>query len=182
MRHTVFRAFFLWDFEKEQKWLNEMAAKGMNLVGVGGFKYTFEEGTPGEYQYNLEWLQHYPNHPESVAYIRFLEDAGVEHVGSFRKWAYVRKKASAGAFELVSDLDSRIDHFRRIAVFTSIVLALMWVYLGLVLGRVCMQGHFERPLLAISLAYLPLTTFLGYGLYKSVVAYRSLKKQRTIHE
>lgn len=34
MRFTVHRLFFAWDFDKEEKWLNEMAARGMNLQGV----------------------------------------------------------------------------------------------------------------------------------------------------
>lgn len=48
MRFTAHRVFFVWDFEEEEKWINEMAAKGMNLQGIGFCKYVFEEGTPGE--------------------------------------------------------------------------------------------------------------------------------------
>ena len=34
MRTIIKKFFFVWDFDKEEKWLNEMAAKGLALVGV----------------------------------------------------------------------------------------------------------------------------------------------------
>ena len=34
MRKTIRKWFWTWDFEKEEKWLNEMAAQGLALVGV----------------------------------------------------------------------------------------------------------------------------------------------------
>lgn len=72
MRFTKYKVLFAWDFEKEEKWLNEMSAKGMQLVGVGIFKYIFEEGNPGEYFYRIELLEELPTHPESISYIRFM--------------------------------------------------------------------------------------------------------------
>ena len=35
MRHTVYKLLWAWEYDKEEKWLNEMAAKGMALVSVG---------------------------------------------------------------------------------------------------------------------------------------------------
>lgn len=42
MRQTIRKLFWVWDFDKEEKWLNEMAAKGLSLVAVGFCKYEFE--------------------------------------------------------------------------------------------------------------------------------------------
>ncbi len=128
MKFTVHKVFFAWDFEKEEKWLNEMAAKGMHLTDVGFCRYVFEEGTPGEYQYHLEWLPQLPTHPESLAYIRFIEETGAEHVGSLKKWVYFRKRVTEGAFDLFSDLDSRISHFRWVARLTGTLLVLGSAY------------------------------------------------------
>ena len=114
MKHTVRRLFFVWNFEKQINWLNEMSKKGLHLTDVDFGKFVFEDGAPGEYAYRMEWLKEWPGHPRSVAYIHFLEEAGVEYVGSFKKWAYFRKKASEGAFDLFSDLDSRISHIKRL--------------------------------------------------------------------
>ena len=32
MRQVVHKLFFIWDYEKEEAWLNEMAAKGLALI------------------------------------------------------------------------------------------------------------------------------------------------------
>lgn len=114
MKKTIYKLYWAWQFDKEEKWLNECSAKGLHLCDVGVFRYTFEEGTPGAYSHKLELLENWPTHPESVAYIRFLEDTGVEMVGSILRWVYFRKKTVDGPFDLFSDLDSRIKHLNRI--------------------------------------------------------------------
>ena len=49
MRKIIHKLFWVRQFDKEENWLNEMAAKGLALVGVGFCRYEFEECTPGEY-------------------------------------------------------------------------------------------------------------------------------------
>jgi hypothetical protein len=115
MKTRIWKAFS--DYEKEEKWLNEMAAKGMAMIDYRIYRYTFDECVPGEYIYRIELLEHGANHPESVRYIRFLEENGVEHIATYNSWIYLRKKAENGAFELYNDLDSRIKHYSRIARF-----------------------------------------------------------------
>lgn len=92
MRKVVHKLFFIWDYDKEEKWLGEMAAKGLGLVAVRAFAYEFENILPGEYCVRIQMLEHSPRHPETENYIHFLEETGVEHVGSFLKVAYFRKK------------------------------------------------------------------------------------------
>lgn len=38
-KKTVFKLFFVWDFEKEERWLNEMAQEGWVLDNTG-FPFT----------------------------------------------------------------------------------------------------------------------------------------------
>ncbi|MCT4543166.1 MAG: DUF2812 domain-containing protein [Vallitalea sp.] len=121
MKHTVFKVFSLGAYEKEEKWLNEMSAKGMMLTDVGFCKYTFEECIPGEYIYRLELLHHLPFQCESDSYIKFLEDTGIEYVGSYLRWGYFRKKAQDGVFELYSDVDSKIEHYKRITLIANVL-------------------------------------------------------------
>lgn len=109
------------NFEKEEKWLNEMAAKGLNLVDYSFSRYLFEEGKPSEYIYRIELLEHLPSHPESKAYINFMEDMGVECVAIYFRWIFFRKKAVEGVFDLYSDNDSRIKHYKRLCSLYGIV-------------------------------------------------------------
>ena len=124
MRKIIHKVFFAWDFDKEEKWLNELAAKGLSLIGVGLFRYEFEETLPGEYSYKLELLEKNINHPESQQYLAFLEETGAEHVGSWIRWAYLRKKRSEGEFELFSDNASRAKHLVRILTLIGVIGAL----------------------------------------------------------
>lgn len=122
MEHIVRKAF--WDYEKEEQWLNEMAAKGWALKGYSWCKYVFEETPKNEYVYRIEFLDNLPAHPESGEYIAFLEENGIEHVASYTRWIYLRKKAAEGEFELYTDIGSKIKHYEKINTFwTTLALA-----------------------------------------------------------
>lgn len=129
MRKVIHKLFWIWDFDKEEKWLNEMAAKGLALVGVGFCKYEFEECTPGEYEVRLQLLEKHLCHPESEKYISFVEETGAEPVGSHFRWIYFRKKRAEGSFELFSDIDSRIKHLNLIISFI-LLLSIVNLLLG----------------------------------------------------
>lgn len=40
---TLHRNFWVWEFEKEERWLNEMAQEGWALQNAGFCTYTFEK-------------------------------------------------------------------------------------------------------------------------------------------
>ncbi len=133
MKHKVYRYFSIGEHEKEELWLNEMSSKGMQLTDTAGIRYTFQEGAPGAYIYRIELLEHIPDHAESAAYIRFLEETGVEFIGSYGRWVYFRRPASLGAFELYSDTGSKIKHFKRILTMANVlsILYAAWILLWL---------------------------------------------------
>jgi hypothetical protein len=131
MKHKAYRYFSIGEHEKEELWLNEMSSKGMHLSDTAGIRYMFQEGEPGAYIYRIELLKNMPNHVESVSYIRFLEETGVEFVGSYGRWAYFRRPASLGAFELYSDTDSKIKHFRRILTMADVLSILFAAWMPL---------------------------------------------------
>lgn len=110
MRYRVHKLFFAWQTEKEEQWLNEMAAKGMCLVSVGYCRFEFEDCEPGEYKIRIQLLDAPPNRYENRKYIEFVESTGAEHIGSQMRWAFFRKKAAEGEFELFSDNESRIKY------------------------------------------------------------------------
>lgn len=180
MKKTIHKVFMAWRFEDEEKWLNEMAAKGWNLTEVGVAKYVFEDGTPGQYQYRVELLENFPTEPESEHYIRFMEEMGAEYVTSINRWVYFRKKADDEPFELYSDIDSRIAHLRRI----NILLQFIFIF------EICAGvfnlavGILNDMTLNIVLAFIPLILALCIipGILRSIHKYSSLKKEREIRE
>jgi hypothetical protein len=124
MKHIVHKAY--WDYEKEEKWLNKMSAMGFALTDYSWCRYVFTVAPKNEYTYRIELLKNKPTHPESIAYITFLEENGVECVASYFNWIYLRKKTADGPFDIYTDLDSKINHYKRIY---SIWNALMWMEL-----------------------------------------------------
>lgn len=108
-------------YEKEEKWLNEMSARGLAFIKYSWCKYVFEDCTPGEYIYRIELLENGVSHPKSQEYITFLGDMGVEHISSYSRWVYFRKKAVEGSFDLYSDKELRIAHYRRIVKLWGII-------------------------------------------------------------
>lgn len=114
MKKVIHRLYFIWQHEEEERWLNEMADQGMNLVDASFCRYVFEPGAPGEYQYRLEMMEHWPSHPQSQEYLRFMEEADAEVVATFKNWVYFRGKAGEENFHIFSDIDSHITHYRGI--------------------------------------------------------------------
>lgn len=111
-------------FEKEEKWLNEMSAKGFALVSYTWCRYVFQPCQPGEYIYRIELLPAKSASLDSLEYqeyIDFLEETGAEPVTSHGRWIYFRRKATEGPFDIYSDADSRISHYKRILYSRGIV-------------------------------------------------------------
>lgn len=179
------KIFTIGKFEEEEKWINEMAAKGLNLIDTNGFTYTFQEGTPGEYTYRMEFLAKLPTHYESVKYLQFLEETGVEHVISFMRWVYLRKKKSDGEFVLYSDLKSKLNHYQRICLFGMIIsfiptIQIITNFMNLFISNKDYIDHtvhiFLIILMILLLAFIQLQMI---PVYKAIL---KLKREIKIHE
>jgi len=143
MKHVIHKPYFNW--EKEEKWLNEMSAKGLALVRYTWCRYEFEDSAPGEYIYRIELLDYPALSLTSRRYIRFVEGTGAEFVSSYFRWVYFRKKAADGPFTLHSDIPSQISHSKKVRSFW-LGLALLELSAGLLnvsLGLTPKQNWFQ---------------------------------------
>ncbi len=146
---TVKKAFL--DYEKEEKWLNEMCAEGWALVGHAGWRYDFQECEPGQYISRIELLKEPVN--KSIDYVQFMQDLGAEMVTHTGNWTYFRKKAEDGSFNIYSDMDSRLSHYRMLnAIWTAIA---------------C--GELGTALLLFYYAIFPLPVTFGYSFFVNAV-------------
>lgn len=180
MRRTLHKWFWAWDFDKEEKWLNKMSAKGLHLVSVGFCTYVFEEGNPGDYTIRLELLDHFPTHPESERYIKFVEDTGAEYLGSVMRWVYFRKRGKEAGFDLYSDMDSRIRHLNRILCLLGVIAALEFGTSMSNLGNFLISGV-TIALFASVLCFI-LGSIISYGFLRIYLKRRRLKRERALHE
>ena len=112
---TMHKWYWVWEFEKEDDWLNDMALNGWVLDSVGFCTYHFVRCEPGEYSVHTEM------HPADDAYEDFMRETGAEYVGRMMMWMYFRKKTEDGPFDLFSDIDSRIGHLNKIGRMLSVV-------------------------------------------------------------
>lgn len=170
MRKRVIK--FYSNFEKEEVWLNKMAAQGWHLIDYVFGRYTFEKGKPGKYIYRLQFLEHHPTHIESADYLEFLEEAGVEVIASHVRWVYLRKKAEDGPFEIFSDRESRIAHYKKInMVLLPIAIVNLLFGVGLI-------GH-ARPINFLNLAAGAALCIPIFNHYRRILA---LQKESQIRE
>lgn len=102
------------DVEKEEKWFNEMASKGLALKKVPRFAfspYEFEECEPDEYVIRVEPFGRSFSLAQKKKYVEFLKGMGVEIIHSDYSLLYVRKRNDP-EFKLSSDNSCKIKYYR----------------------------------------------------------------------
>jgi len=175
---AVYRLYV--DFEREERWLNQQAARGWHLVRYNLGSYHFEQGQPGAWIYRIELLPGGPHSAASREYLALLQESGVEVVTTHARWVYLRRRAALGAFELFSDLESRIGHYRRVLGFFSFLLAAMACSVA---SLIVVSGDsgglaFEIPLLIV-VVFMAALAVQTVRLSRRV---RALRSQRQIYE
>ena len=163
---TLHRNFWVWEFEKEERWLNEMAQEGWALQNAGFCTYTFEKTEPGQYIIRLAMLDSSPD------FESFMEELEAQSVGHCFSWGYFRRSAQLGPFDMFSDVDSRISHLNKIGQMVRL-LCLANLLIGV-----------TNTFSGASLAWLNLlcATFLAYGLGRISSKRESLMEERQLHE
>ena len=122
-----FRLYF--DKDKETTWLNEMSGRGWAMKGFFAGFYRFEKCEPGEYIYQIDFGD--KMYHVSDEYRELMEDIGAEIVTLWGYWIILRKPAADGPFELYTDVESEIEHYKKIRrmfkVMTIIELCALFV-------------------------------------------------------
>jgi len=119
MKKTIFRLYYVWQWEKEEKWLNEMSAEGWQLAHATIGKYNFVSGKAGEYTYRLELLDKKLKSVESTSYLNFLKETGIEMVGKCKSWIYLRSKTADGGFEPNNKTLYDLTHLLKVQELTN---------------------------------------------------------------
>ncbi|UWG96635.1 DUF2812 domain-containing protein [Dehalobacter sp. DCM] len=115
-----FRLYY--DKDAEQDWLQKMCLEGWALKQFFLGFYTFVPCEPGEYNYQIDILDNW--HGDKTDYATFMEEAGVEVVGQWWRWVFLRKKAADGPFEMYTDAQSKIAQYRKIKRFFTVFLVI----------------------------------------------------------
>ena len=183
MKHIIRKAY--WNYEKEEKWLNEMSSKGLAFTDYSWCRYVFEDATEGEYIYRIEFLDYPVKHPESKKYLSFLEETGVEIVAYYMRWVYLRKKASEGNFDVYSDIDSKIKHYKKVNFWWSMLAGVEFgaALINIAIGLIYLVLEGEVIFNLIIGAILLIMGFLFLGLRRPLrKKIKKLKNEREIRE
>jgi hypothetical protein len=140
---NVRKIFFLWEYEKEENWINQMAEDGWMLIRTGFRKYVFEKGTPGEYTYRLELLEKDMHSPESRSYLDFLRETGIEVVGECINWVYLRCKTDDCRFDPANRPLYNLTHMLKIQDFFNKLRHAFVVVIALCLVAIFSLEHLE---------------------------------------
>ncbi len=107
------------DKDKETEWLNEMARNGYALTGFFAGFYHFDKCEPGEYVYQVDISEGLFRVTED--YREFMQSAGIEIIVCWGPWVILRKKASEGEFVLYTDVESTLEHYKKIRKLFKVV-------------------------------------------------------------
>ena len=164
---TIRKWIWVWDFDKEERWLNTMAQQGWVLDRLGFCRYEFVRCEPGEYIVRLEMREH------DEGYLSFMADTGAEYVGRMVKWIYFRRKAEYGPFDIFSDLDSRLEHLKKISWMLRFV-----GFANLLIGLV----NALNPVVNMGWINLLCATLLMYALGRIEGKEEALERDRLLME
>ena len=185
MRKTVKKFFGLWNLDKEEKWLNEMAMQGWCLVSVKRWHYEFEQTTPGMYNIRLEFMKKGPAHQESQKYISFLQETGAIYIGGVGYIAYFAGLTDSN-FELFSDNTSRINYYSRIIKEMGFWVGLSWfemlVQLFFFILSLSDFQSTDIDYVIFTIVWLSIAVIYTKGLVKNIRKRKALKEQQNIFE
>lgn len=112
VRRSIFKQLFL-DYEKEEKWLNDMCKNGYALSNFENWYYIFEACEPGEYIYYISLL-----HEDT------LLKKKATLITSINRWYYFRSKSPLGEFSIEEDIHAKINYYKRVSLIWYILAAI----------------------------------------------------------
>jgi hypothetical protein len=100
------------DFDKEQKWINEMCKKGWAFRHTNGVVYRFKRCEPEEFIYQIDFDEQ--KSKQSVGdYVTFRSSCGDKFVHQWKQKIYWKRETAAGPFEVESNVAAQLRHTRK---------------------------------------------------------------------
>lgn len=101
----------LFDKDEEVRWLNEMSNRGYAFKSFCLGVYSFEECEEGKYLYEIDLLNSFHEYNN---FKEFMNEHDIDVMQRWYRWVYVRKINDDKGFQLYSDTESKIAHYKRI--------------------------------------------------------------------
>lgn len=109
----VVKVIFAWEDEKEEKWLEQEAAKGWHLTSAQPYVYNFQKSNPEKVAIRLDFKNTLDK--DYQEYLALFRDAGWELVSQFSNWHYFRIKAKTDEVPEIYNSDrTKAQKYRRL--------------------------------------------------------------------
>lgn len=156
----MIRFKFYFDKDKETRWLNDMSDQGWAMNGFFAGFYRFEPCEKGKYTYQIDFGNEFFS--VSDDYREFMSDSDIEIIQSWGFWVFLRKLSSEGEFQLYTDVDSKIEHYKKIRNMFKAVTVIELICLFIELFSASMTKSpllwsFVFLILAIIIAFVNIT-------------------------
>ena len=179
MRKVLYRFFV--DFEKEEKWVNEMGAQGWHLQKFSFGRFTFTKGEPGTFIYRNEFISGMSSN-EKKDYFEFLKDNGISIINELGGWVYMKKAAADGPFEIYTDTKSKIAYYKRMLnIFALLFIINAWMGIAniSILGD---KTSFEFVNQSVGIFNIAAALLIAYPIIKIIKCKRLLEKDLQFFE
>ena len=183
--------------EEMERYLNKMSHEGWQCCEIVRNELRFVRGEQDEYTYRVQYFYE-SRDGEKDDYLRTLGETGAALVGEYGEALILRKKTADGAFELYSDLDSKIaalekrrSHARNMMLGALVLVLLRGNYAYKAISQYGFSNWLDTQL--DSPVYMVLTILIVAGLLAGGIAsmisvwregkkIEELKRRRMIEE
>ncbi|MGV3464273.1 MAG: DUF2812 domain-containing protein [Heyndrickxia sp.] len=173
MKKRVFKLFWAWQDDQENKWLEKMAEEGWKLIKYNFLVYTFAKMEPKKYIYKTDFKNN-QNH-DLQEYLALFEDAGWEHVTQYAGWHYFRTEpGKAKTPDIYSDSNSKMEMFRRLLWF--LLMPLMGIII--IACTIVFNDSFSqiKLMIVLKIVYVVLICLLGFSVLNILYKMKRLKE------
>ena len=172
---TVIKAFFAWEDEKEEQWLQKMAAEGWRLEYVVPYVYKFHRSAPEDVVYRLDYKLTLDK--DYAEYLNLFRDSGWQLFASFSNWHYFRINPKNHEIpEIYNSSRAKAQKYRRL-LFVLLPLSLIGVFLVLNIfdsnDPLFSSGFFSIITIVCGIVYL----FMFYAVIRVWIKIRKLESQ-----
>ena len=183
--------------EEMERYLNKMSHEGWQCCEIVRNELRFVRGEQDEYTYRVQYFYE-SRDGEKDDYLRTLGETGAALVGEYGEALILLKKTADGAFELYSDLDSKIaalekrrSHARNMMLGALVLVLLRGEYAYKAISQYGFSNWLDTQL--DSPVYMVLTILIVAGLLAGGIAgmisvrregkkIEELKRRRMIEE
>ena len=107
MRTSKFALNWFVNFDKEEKWLNDMSRKGWAFWHTNGVIYRFKKCEPGEFIYQIDFDEEKSKNGVGD-YVAFRTSCGDQFVHQWKRKIYWRRETASGPFEAENNVAAKL--------------------------------------------------------------------------